>query len=234
MKTDVNKRLLKLVSTETLLQLGFERATEHALNIITDVFAFYLESLVRKAAVLQLPQGQSTGGEDEEHSICKYIIEDTYEEEQYQTKELMKFMEQQAGLKAQLADKHDINCDESLFHALRLLPKGVTLRSVFKNTKTSTLEEKKSAEITEDILVDEFMEGFIQKCSCEGGARPVVTYSFDCLKIVDNPVGNALVPFDRMTKKPNEWICGYRDQILAAQEFFIEDFYGTEKYQVPM
>ncbi|ELA42236.1 uncharacterized protein VICG_00635 [Vittaforma corneae ATCC 50505] len=147
MKTDINKKLLKLVSTEVLLQLGFERSTEQALNIITEIFSFYLESLIKKAISVQKSDGKddsNEGSANTSHLDCRYLIEDTYHEEQYQIKELVKFMEQQIALKTQLTNRHDVECEESLFHALRLLPKGASLRSVFKNTRGATLEEKKT------------------------------------------------------------------------------------------
>lgn len=225
MKVDVNKKLLKLVCTEVLLQLGFERSVEQALNVLTEVFNFYFEFLIRKVVPLL--------GSDDNTVLCKFLIENTYDDEQYQIRELFKFMEQQISLKALLIDKHNLECDESLFYSLKLLPKGVSLRSVFRNAKTTTLEEKKSINITEDITVDEFMNKFVESCSSESSRRVLGTYEFDCSTIVEDANGNGLVPFERINLKHKDSICGYRDQYLAEQELFIEDFYGTERYEVP-
>lgn len=221
MKTDVNKKLLKLVSTEILLQIGFEKSTEQSLNILTDIASFYLETLIKRVIPIYNKEDKRTS---------KYLIEQTYEEEQYQIKELSKFLEQQIAIKTQLEEKHEIECEDSLFHSLKLLPKGITLKSVFKNTKALTLEEKKNREIVEDILVDEFMSDFIEKCSKEGGERKVEDYSLDCSKIIEKESGEGLVPFERMNTKGKENIFGIKDGILAVQELFIEDFYGTETF----
>ncbi|KAM0681329.1 hypothetical protein GINT2_000529 [Glugoides intestinalis] len=225
MKVDVNKKLLKLVCTEVLLQLGFERSVEQALNVLTEIFSFYLEFLIQKVVPLL--------GCEDSTLLCKFLIENTYEDEQYQIRELFKFMEHQISLKALLVDKHNVDCDESLFYSLKLLPKGVSFRSVFRNTKTTTLEEKKSINITEDIAVDEFMNKFVDSCSSENSKRVLGTYAFDCSKIFEDINGNGLVPFERINLKPKDSICGYRDQYLAEQELFIEDFCGTERYEVP-
>jgi len=219
MKTSVDRRLLKLVATETLLQLGFERATEHALNILTEVFSFHLESLIKRAALFQREGGEG---------ICRYMIEDAYWDEQYQIRELMKFMEQQMS---QLGDRQG----ESPFHALKLLPKGVTLRSVCRSTGTPTLEEKKSTEIVEDtveVQIDRFMEDFIERCTTERGVRHVVGYSFDCSVMVESTSCNGLVPYECTNSRPRETLCGVRDPMLAEQELFTEDF--VEKYQISL
>lgn len=219
MKTTADRKLLKLVVTETLLQLGFERATDYALNILTEVFSFHMESFVKRAAVFQTEHNEE---------VCRYLIEDAYWEEQYQVKELIRFMEQQISL---LGERQG----ESPFHALKLIPKGVTsLRSVYKNSGTSALEERKSKEVTEDIHVDEYMEHFIDEGSAEEGTRQASDYSFDCSIIATDTKCNGLVPYERVNTKPKEWLCGVRDYVLADQDYFIDDFVGTEKYKISL
>lgn len=235
MKTDVNKKLLKLISAEVLLQTGFEKSTEQALNILTEAFSYFIERTIMNIRPIQNGRDLDSPDEtlkDESHGICRFLLEDTYRDEQYQIKECLKFLEQQILLKMQLAGKHNIECEESLLHSLKLLPKGITLRSVCKNTRTATLEEKKSAEITEDIQVDEYMNEFINKSSSEASRRVVEGYSFDCSKIVDYVDGNGLVPFERISSAPKDQICDFRDFFLAEQELFIEDFKNTMKYRV--
>lgn len=224
MKTDVNKKLLRLISTEILLQLGFERSTEQALNVLTEIFSFYLESMIQKL----IPVSSC----EDSDKLCRFLIEDAYRESEYEAKELLKFIEQQISFKLMLVDKHNADCDESLLHALKLLPKGISMKSVFKNTKTATLEQKKSVDIIEDIVVDDFMNNFIHKSSLETSRRVVGSYSFDCSRIVEDINGNGLVPFDRINGKQKSQICGYKDVYLAEQELFIEDFYGNERYAI--
>lgn len=235
MKTDVNKKLLKLISAEVLMQIGFERSTEQSLGILTEVFSHFIERIIMNIRPIQNGReldGQEEMEKNETHAICRFLMEDTYRDEQYQIKECMKFLEQQILLKMQLAGKHNIECEESLLHSLKLLPKGVTLRSVSKNTRTATLEEKKSAEITEDVQIDEYMNEFIGRSASEASRRVVEGYSFDCSKIVDYIDGNGLVPFERIACVPRDQICDFRDFFLAEQELFTEDFSGTHKYRI--
>lgn len=235
MKTDVNKKLLKLISTEVLLQAGFEKSTEQALNILTEMFSHFIERIIMNIRPIQNGRELDKQEEtlrNEAHGICKFLLEDIYRDEQYQIKECMKFLEQQILLKMQLTGKHNIECEESLLHSLKLLPKGITLRSISKNTRTTTLEEKKSVEITEDIQIDEYMNEFIGKSSLEASRRVVEGYSFDCSKIVEHTSGNGLVPFERVSCLPNNQICDFRDFFLAEQELFTEDFDNTFKYTI--
>lgn len=225
MRPDSNKKLLELLSVEICIQVGFEKATEHSISLITDVFIFYLESLIKKIIPLK---------DINPEIASKFLIEDTYDHEQYQIKELTTFLLQQIAIKSQLIEKYDLDCSESLLHSLRILPAGVSLKSVFKNTKTMTLEEKKSMEVYQEIQMDKFMIDFIEKCSKEPNKRQIETYCFDCLPLVENvnKDDKEKETFLIDSLKPKSSIMGYNDEILAEQELFIEDFNESSKYVI--
>lgn len=227
MKSDVNKKIFRLLSTEVLLQVGFERSTEHAMNILAEIFVFYLESLTRKVHPFS-----ACGPE----VANKFLIEDTYFSEKCQVRELQSFLEQQVFMKKQLKDKLDVECDESLLHSLRILPKGVSLKSAFRNTKTMTLEEKKSMEVHQEVQLDDFMSEFIEKSGLEGNRRAVEVYAFNCSKVVEGinekGIRECKVTFEEASTAPKDCIFGYCDSVLAEQELMIEDFNGAEKYRI--
>lgn len=229
MKPDSNKKILQLLSAEILLQIGFEKSTEHSLHIMTDVFVYYFESLIRKCIPFN-------GIEPD--ILLQYLIEDTYMTELYQKKELYSFLDQQISIKAQLKDKFDIECDESLLHSLRILPKGVSLKSAFKNTKTMTVEEKKSMEIYPEIQIDDFMADFIEKSSSQPSRSLPEIFKFSGLKAIEEikPVEiddvNLEVNFEIRSLEPRKTIFGVYDEILAEQDFFMEDFQETQRYKI--
>lgn len=221
MKTDSNKRLLKLVAVESLIQNGFENTTEQALNTVSDLLGLYIETLCQKIIPLQ--------DCEDPFFLSKILIEDTYDDEQYQIKEILGFLEQQIALKNQLLQQYDVEVEDSLLHFLKVLPRDTNFKSVFKNSKSLTIEEKKSVEIKDDIELDDFMASFIEKSSSEQSHRVVGSYLFDCTNIVEG-MGSGEVIISKLNSKPKDQIFEYRDIYLAEQEFLIEDFKGNEKY----
>ena len=223
MKTDSNKKLLKLVTVESLIQNGFENTTEQALNTVSDILGFYIETICKKLIPLQeCPDS---------YFLCKIFLEDVYDDEQYQIKEILGFLNQQIALKEQLLQQHDVEMEESLLHLLKVLPRDSSLKSVYRNSKTLTIEEKKSIEIKEDIEVDQFMANFIEKSSSEQNRRVVGSYLFDCTKIVEG-MGEGNIEIGKLSSKPKDQIFDYKDIYLAEQELLIEDFFGNEKYTI--
>lgn len=227
MKSDINKKIFRLLSTEVLLQVGFERSTEHAMNILAEILAFYLESLAKKVVPFS---------ECSPEVANKFLVEDTYFSEQYQIRELHSFLEQQIFIKKQLKDKFDVECDESLLHSLRVLPKGVSLKSAFRNAKAMTLEEKKSMDVHQDVQLDEFMSEFVEKSGLEASRRVAGVYAFNCSKVIEGineqGVRERKATIEDLGVAPKNRIFGYHDSVLAEQELMIEDFNGTEKYKV--
>lgn len=227
MKPDSNKKIIQLLSVEILQQIGFEKSTEQALNIITDIFTYFFESLIEKCCPF--------AGCDPS-VVIRFLVDDTYSTEQYQIKELLNFIDQQILIKNQLKEKYDIDCDESILHSLRILPKGVSLKSAFKNTKTMTLEEKKSLEIYHEIHLDDFMVEFIEKSGDVPSKRTVESYSFDCSNILEkintSESNSQKIGFETSSLAPKGRIFGYFDDVLAEQELFIEDFNGIEKHRI--
>ena len=139
MKTDSNKRLLKLVAVESLIQNGFENTTEQALNTVSDILGLYIETLCKKLIYLQECE--------DPFYLSRILIEDIYEDEKYQIKELCGFLDQQISLKYQLLQQYDVDVEDSLLHFLKVLPRDTTLKSVYRNSKTFATEEKKNIEI---------------------------------------------------------------------------------------
>lgn len=223
MKTDSNKRLLKLVSAEALIQTGFENSTEQALNTISDVLNLYIETLVKKIIPLQECK--------DPYFLSKILIEETYANEQYQIKEMTGFLNQQIALKHQLKEQYEVEGEESLLHLLKVLPKETSLKSVFRSSKTLTVEEKKSIEIKEEIEIDEFMTDFIEKSSSEPSRKVVGVYLFDCSKIVED-MAEGMVALGRISNKPKEQMFEYKDFHIAEQELLVEDFIGNEKFTI--
>jgi Histone-fold protein len=239
MKSNINRKILRLVSTEVLLQIGFEKTTEQSLNIITEVFAYYMESLIKKAAVLQGCDGRN---------LCKILIADTYRSEQYQLGELSQFLDQQNLIKRQLREKAEGEEDScSLLHSLKVLPQGMSLKSTFKNTKSTTIEEKSNREIFIEIKLDDFLNQFIEESYKSENRRQLVK-KINGSKILDKIVldhkkepevrlDNKLE--DRKAARTSEvkeeigkkMRVNYKEDIIMEQQYFVEDFSGIERYK---
>lgn len=210
MRIELNKSILQLLVAEVLLQTGFEKTTEHSLNVLTEISIFYLENLIKKIQPIK-----------DLHSdfLIKELLT-VYSDEKYQFKELLSFFMQQKNLIGE-KDKET----ESLLHLLKCLPNSIDSQGVIKSNKTLSLEEKRIE--VHEVKMDDFMSKFIEKCSKEPKNRTVENYKFDCLKILQNINENEIVNYkiDNISYKEN--IVGYKDDILAEQELFLEDYKNT-------
>lgn len=197
------------------------------MNVLAEILAFYMEMLVKRTLPFSACHPEIAN---------KFLMEDAYFSEKYQAKELHSFLDQQIFIKKQLKDKFDLECDESLLHSLRILPKGVSLKSAFRSTKATTLEEKKGMEIHQEIETDEFMSEFLEKSSSEASRRVVGVYAFNCSKVIEEinekGIGECKITFQETDTSPKKLIFGYCDSVLAEQELTMEDFNGIEKYKI--
>lgn len=172
MRSDTNRRIMNFAVIEILLQIGFENVTEQSLAILTDIFVFYAESLIRRI----LPLGSAPSSH-----IIRRLLEEVYSEDQYECAELRQFADQQTLSKQHIKDDEDKNAPESLLHALRILPKGAALTSKFKNTKNVLLVEgKECAQISDVVETDEFFKHFVAGAAQQPSQRVVEEYE-DCI-----------------------------------------------------
>lgn len=212
MKSNMYKKMLRLVATEVFLQLGFERATEQSLNIGTDLLSYYLEALVKRMVPFR---GAGT------RTIVDMLVSDFYRNRQYEKEELLQFLEQQALVRRQSKEKTE--GDPLQLNVLKTLPQEVSFRNTFQNINMLAIEEKNRPKVTEEIIIDDFLAGFVEKCSAETVHRAVVDFSFDTSNILEEVYSGA-------QPKDEGPFCVQPD-ILAIQEFFLEDFSEKEKYK---
>ena len=221
MKSNINKRILRLASTEILIQLGFEKSTEQSLNIINEVFTYYMEALIKRMIPFEKANYDS---------IIKMLIDEFYGEEQFQISELSQFLELQNQIKKQLKEKSEFPEDTSLLHSLKVLPRGVNFKSTFKNTKNMAIEEKNSNEVFAEVVVDDFLNNFIEESSKENGKKIIQETISENSKNLEKIVLETKFG-DRNCGHAKELNIKPQEDIIKEQEFFIEDFGEIEKYK---
>lgn len=165
MKSNMNMRIIKLAMAEIVMQCGFERISEQALNIMSDVFRHYLEQMAKRMNLM-----------GETHVcfevVARAIINDFLVEDSYQNKELFNFLHTQLQQKKYLGEKID---DDSLLHTLKVIPKSVDLTNVCRNTAGFSLVPNiKNGSSNVSLEVDPQMDDFINGCLSERSRRVVV------------------------------------------------------------
>lgn len=175
MKSCLHKKLLKLVSAEVFLQVGFERGTEQALNLTTDLLAFYLETLVKRSSYLQSVTPRL---------IISHLIDMFYYNEEYQCEELYQFVEQQIQMKTIIKEYGDT--ESSLLHMLKILPEEINLKSAQRSSTNLTIEERNNpVKIVIEAPMEDFLCQFIEECSKETGNRVMTKHSFDISRVLE-------------------------------------------------
>lgn len=211
-----NKKILEILVAEVLLQAGFERASGHCISTLTEILIHYIETLIK----LSIPFKDVSP-----KIISKFLAKIMYYEEQYQQRELFEFLEQQKFLIKQIIDKTEKGDQDSLLHILRILPKGTISRGSFKNSKTLNFEDKKNFEVHQEIQLDDFMVEFIEKSASKPSQKRLNSFKFDCTHIIKEiiPEGYKEINIENISENKLNFF-GTRDEILANQELFIEDF----------
>lgn len=220
MKSNMNKKLLRLVATEVFLQFGFERATEQSLNIGTDLLAHYIEALVKCTIPFQDCDWRST---------AEALLDGFYGTERYQINELHQFVDQQYMIKKQIKEKMDGDAPSSLLHALKILPQELSVKNTQRYTKNTTIEEKSSQKVHEEVEVDDFLNQFIEACGTEKGVRGAEEYQYDTTVILEE-VADCFDKNRFLNLVDNA--SDTQVDVLALQEHFMEDFSGKERYRV--
>lgn len=220
MKTNSNKKVLEILVAEILLQTGFEKCTDHSIDLLTEISIFYIESLIKNTKPFM---------NADPLIICKFLIENAYTDEEYQIKELLHFLDQQKNL---VGERNEADAPESLLHALNCLPNIKSIAGNVKSNKIMGLEEKRTAEVFHEVKMDDFMMKFIEKCSKAPANRVVESFGFDCLKIIKNTNDQKITDFkiDNISYSKSN-IFGYKDEIIAEQELFVEDFKGNNLFE---
>lgn len=155
MKSNLEKKILKLVVAEILIQIGFERTTDQAMNLCVDLLVFYLENTIKHSMIF--------GNCPAKHAIANLFFK-FYYSEQYQKEELYQFAIQQAQIRRSVKEK--IEDANNLLYMLKVLPPGIYFRNTHIKTNTLTIEEKNSpVKIIEKANLDEFLYNFINECN---------------------------------------------------------------------
>lgn len=229
MKSSIYKRMLRLVSAEVFLQLGFERASEQAINLSSDLLEFYIEALVKRMVPLQACDGGAVVG---------HLVHGCYRTEEYQKDELMQFLDQQNLIKKQLKERSE--GESSLLHVLKVLPQEINFKSTHRNSRNLTIEERSSgpSKVAAEVFVDDCLNAFIGECSGEPSRRAVQEYAFEISRLLvedtkgaagDGGTGGAGA--DEALKGVCVPACREGD-ILHEQELFLEDLSGSGRFEI--
>ncbi|KAI4291628.1 hypothetical protein PAPHI01_0902 [Pancytospora philotis] len=213
------QKLLRFAAAETFLQLGFEKTSEHALNIAADLLAHYIEAQTKR--ILPFQGGAAA-------APVKMLVADFYRLEEYQKEELFQFLDQQMQIRRQTKEKAE---DGMLQHALNAMPqeaRDAFRTNAFKMAGAVHPEEKSRHKVVHEISVDGFLAEFIGKCSAkepEQRAAPAPVDGTgilsDCYQIVPAPAA----PKEGATPRPPS-------VFKPAQTLFSEDYAGSEIYKI--
>lgn len=180
MKSNVNTKVLKLAVVEILAQCGFERTTEQALNVLTDIMRYYIEEV---AGRIKRSQGMGVVAE----LVHGTLIVELYGESEYQIPELQSFLRYQLNIKNYLSDRYNVGAEESILHILRVLPKNVHLRALMRSSRTvGDANEVEEEYVEEGVHFDEFTRGFVESSLSEQSRRVVGEYGFQFMELVDS------------------------------------------------
>lgn len=155
MKKAINFKIAKLAVIEILLQVGFERASEDSLNILTDVFCHFLEQKFRRIKEIKEHRYGIHKLPLPFHVMCLGI--NTYS---YKFKEIISFLEYQIFLKDYIKEKYKIE-EDSLLQCLRVLPQKLNFKTIKKDFFLVNQEVKIDHFEKEEIEIDKHILEFI-------------------------------------------------------------------------
>lgn len=158
MRQQICFKIAKLAVTEILLQVGFEKSSEDALNTLTDVFCYYI---LRKFAKAKRMQQMRFG--IYKIPLSFFIYTKSLELYSYRHEEIRAFLSYQAFLSSYLKDAFKVEGD-SMLQMLRVLPQRKMKLEAFNRKYRANLSEIKS-DFTEsrDVEIDDFMFSFLEK-----------------------------------------------------------------------
>ncbi|TBU03867.1 histone-fold domain-containing protein [Hamiltosporidium tvaerminnensis] len=157
MKSRFTNKILKLAVAEILIQSSFERCSNSALTILTDIAGDYIMALTKRISSLNILNPES--GED---TLIKELISEIMgSSDSYSVLELQTFLETQNNAVTYLKDKLKPKSIDSLLNMLRIVPKIDFLQS--QSDFTNSLSEIKYVSVNTEIKVDDFLSDFIQR-----------------------------------------------------------------------
>ncbi|KAF7682693.1 hypothetical protein TCON_2088 [Astathelohania contejeani] len=220
MRSNFQNKIIKLCITEILLQIGYERATTNSLNILVSAFTHRMTELLIHFA--------------EHNSLELLLFEFIGSSESYQFGELASFLDAQRDLQVGLLEKHALrNGQESILHILRVIPRNISLRSKRKVVcgnillSEETDERQVNDEVGREIVVDEYMEKFINECMA---IKPVQSDIIINSCNVNEPITKMICynesPLLKLTKEEYDGVLAHRKQVLSNGEIKIN--YGLE------
>lgn len=164
MRQQVYFKISKLAVTEILLQSGFEKSSDDALNILTDIFCYYV---VRKFSKVREMQCLRFGIHKIPLSFLVYAK--SLEPYSYRHEEVKAFLSYQGFLSLYLKEKFKVE-GSSMLQMLRVLPQRKIVLEVFNRKYRTNLNEIKSDTTeTKDVDIDDFMMSFLERSMQEGG-----------------------------------------------------------------
>ncbi|KAF9763082.1 hypothetical protein NGRA_1522 [Nosema granulosis] len=192
MKSNMNMKIIKLAMAEIVMQCGFERISEQALNIMGDIFRHYLEQITLRMVKMS-----------ELHCdfdiISRAIINDFLVEDSYQEKELLSFLHTQLQQKKYLGGDGK---EDSLLHSLKVIPKSVDLTNVCRTTSSFLVPNIKNGSSNISLEVDQSMNNFIEDCMSERSRREEVgEYKYKLLEILSKDKNLLVAPTKTMSEK---------------------------------
>lgn len=239
MKAELNKKILKIAAVEILLQLGFEKCTEEALNILVEVYSYYIERTIGNSKEIV---GILGGNESKEEFISKEEAKSSsFKDNKQNTKfvylflkmnkslnnELLQFVAQQNNIMNLLKNSNTEVKSGNIFKTLKFLPKEQTLRALHKTNNNSNktnllldLEEKNESEEGGEVEIDAFFKAFVEKCEIK--TKNITEkiqnrkYAYD----LDNVILEGIVP----TFNNNSIPLVSNKEMQEVQESFLDDF----------
>ncbi|KAH9412305.1 histone-fold protein [Ordospora pajunii] len=183
MKSNMNLKILKLAVVEILAQSGFDRTTDQALNVLADVMRLYIEQLGQR-----MKQRHEKGVVAE--LMYGIIVDELYDESEYQIAEMLSFLRYQITIKNYLSDRYNVGSEESILHVLRILPKNAQLRMLMRSGGSLSEINKVERDAHEEGLsIDEFTRGFIESSLKENSKGEDEEYKFQLVSFIGEEEG---------------------------------------------
>ncbi|KAL6121014.1 hypothetical protein NUSPORA_02143 [Nucleospora cyclopteri] len=231
MKVELNRKILRVAVVEILMQLGFEKCTEQSLNIVTEVFSYYLEALIKSIAFANahtIEKSEENKFESRKKDILLYkLLTDFYINSEYQYDELLCFASQQISIVDKIIENKSCTSDcENMLSLLKFLPRNQSLKRLYKNTKNAIFEAKEEKEEKEEVgevELDAFLKQFIDKCEMKFAGMTEIEpkeYVYDLGKALDSTEKE--MDFEIFDTK-------YNSKAKEDQKSFFDDFYKPKK-----
>lgn len=148
-------KIIRLAVAEILIQAGFEKSSEDAMNTLTDIFCYFAES---KSKELSSMQRLRFG------NYCKPITLNiclkSLDQGSYKYKEILAFLSHQLSLALYFKDKFNLE-GGNLLQVLKILPqRQLKLEIPNKQYRKNAIEIKSDMTESKDIEIDDFMLKF--------------------------------------------------------------------------